>query len=297
MISIILINGPSGCGKTSLATAISSHIKTLFITKSPHSPSSSPSSLLSGVSLESPPQQQHTTHQQKEPNHTHQGGDKDGNEIPVISRIFHQDQYFIKPFLPYNKRTDDSYENDSGISWDKLTQDILNACLENENGYNCSGSHSCSRNVIIIVEGHVLSSQIISNHLDTFDNILFVSMRANKETCKYRRLNRNIHRSEKEYQELSDYYERFVWPSYLKYGYDAIGSFQKLLKKKDDGTELNCHTVNSSCSSSNTTVVCRSTNRRGKMDTIELCNEHDDKDLKKCMHVIISFLMKQKWIS
>lgn len=40
--------------------------------------------------------------------------------------LLHQDHYLTKPFIPYNEQVDDSYENHSGIDWDRLMLDIQN---------------------------------------------------------------------------------------------------------------------------------------------------------------------------
>ena len=127
--------------------------------------------------------------------------------------LLHQDNYFTKPFLPYIERKDDSYENHSGIDWDRLMTDIQ---------LHASSKHR----VVIIVEGHLLGDatakfQQFENDFDT----IAVLVTCQKDTCKRRRLERR-YRNEDEKNVLANYIDTFVWPSFLKYGVDAMHSLR-----------------------------------------------------------------------
>jgi len=183
---LCLITGPSGSGKTSIALGLEKFITDACTTTHDHSP-----------------------------NIFGSGGTK---RTAVI--LLHQDHYFIKPFLPYKKRKDDSYENNSGIDWDRLMSDIR---------YHTS-KHPAS---IIIVEGHLLgdASAMFFGNFAGCCNILAVMITCSMESCKYRRLQRRP-RSDNERNELATYIDNFVFPSFLKYGTDAMQAIRDLAVSK-----------------------------------------------------------------
>ena len=182
---LCLITGPSGSGKTSIALGLEKLVRA------------------------------YTDSVTDSPNITGSGGTK---HTAVI--LLHQDNYFVKPFLPYKQRKDDSYENNSGIDWDRLMSDI-----------HCHISkHPAS---IIIVEGHLLgdASAVFFGNFAGCCNILAVMITCSTECCKYRRLQRRP-RSDDERHELTTYIDNFVLPSFLKYGVGAMQAMRDLVVSK-----------------------------------------------------------------
>ena len=62
------------------------------------------------------------------------------------SHLFQQDHYFTKPFLPYVEREDASYEDGTGIDWEKLQRDMEASVVGKET------------KSYILVEGHMLGA-------------------------------------------------------------------------------------------------------------------------------------------
>ena len=150
--------------------------------------------------------------------------------------LFHQDHYFAKPFVPYEKRIDDSYEDDSSIDWNRLLSDIILKVSEASNSSMSSSpkqqqqqqTQSPERHqTIIIVEGHLLGRMVAQEEdemfqklINAFDTILVIMISCSKDTCKQRRLLRR-QRSTTEFNELNCYIDKYVWPSYIQYGLPA----------------------------------------------------------------------------
>ena len=166
-------------------------------------------------------------------------GDYDGSSGTGQSHqaiVIHQDNYFLKEFIPYKYRTDDSYESESVVDWNQLRKDIIRTTASVSPSF--TGHH---KKTFVIVEGHILSStSIMTNEIiNAFHNIIIVLLSSTQEICHERRLNRRNDRSTKEREELSIYFESFVWPSYLKYGKATMGSFRNwILDNKDNKDKI-----------------------------------------------------------
>jgi len=197
---LCLITGPSGSGKTSIASELEK-----LLTKNIC-----------------------TAHQENLPLSEDNSGNGDVGRTAVV--LLHQDHYFSKTFLPYNERKDDSYENNSGIDWDRLILDIQ---------WHAS-KHPAS---IIIVEGHLLgdASAMFQNIALSFDILSFLTT-CSMETCRHRRLERRF-RSDYERHELANYFNTIVWPSFLKYGVDALQALRDLAVDGLNGAELTKNTI------------------------------------------------------
>ena len=190
---------------------------------------------------------------------------------PVVPKqfvkIFHQDDYFTKPFLAYEKRVDDSYEDGSGIDWEKLyhlVQDELSR-------------ETPAANTLVIVEGHMIADTSIdrwntilrhenryncqqhkkSSPMSCCFRLLLVELKSSQEVCKQRRLNRRHDRPIEEYQILDKYFDTYVWPSYLKYGLPTINKMIQEIRsynnntiddedEKDRFTAITCHEITNS---------------------------------------------------
>ena len=140
--------------------------------------------------------------------------------------LFHQDHYFTKPFLPYNQRFNDSYENGDGIDWNRLKFDIQSFVATNASA-------------TIIVEGHMLGNAIsIFQDLFKIFNILVVLTSCSMETCRKRRLERR-HRTNQEKDDLNIYFDKYVWPSYEKYGMSAEQTLRDFVSSSSDVKEIN----------------------------------------------------------
>ena len=128
---LCLMTGPSGSGKTCSALEVK---KRLLI--------STDGSKQQGINWE------------KLPNCS-------SSQIQPITRsalsaeVIHQDHYFTKPFLSYEERIDDSYENGSGIDWDRLVADIRSEFREDCRKEGASRGNA-NGSKVLIVEGHLL---------------------------------------------------------------------------------------------------------------------------------------------
>eukprot|EP00535_Pseudo-nitzschia_heimii_P005049 CAMPEP_0197191338 /NCGR_PEP_ID=MMETSP1423-20130617/23213_1 /TAXON_ID=476441 /ORGANISM="Pseudo-nitzschia heimii, Strain UNC1101" /LENGTH=239 /DNA_ID=CAMNT_0042643945 /DNA_START=62 /DNA_END=781 /DNA_ORIENTATION=- len=170
----------------------------------------------------------------------------DGERLASVV-VVHQDSYFTKPFLPYKERKDDSYENSSGIDWDRLLADVDFRLREaTREKIDDAGIK------IVIVEGHLLgdaAAHFRRRFLMCEDvGIVTVLLEGcSRETCRLRRLERKKDRSDAERMELTSYIDAFVWPSYLKHGVHAMDTLKRELvgtettngtKKDVDGSKL-----------------------------------------------------------
>eukprot|EP00435_Cladocopium_sp_Y103_P071379 s198_g37.t1 len=128
-------------------------------------------------------------------------------EAMGCANILHQDNYFMKPFLSYKERVDDSFEGPANVDWPRLRRDVLQA-LEKESWS--------------IVEGHLVAAdEELVNQAS-----LVVLLRCPPELCKMRRLQRR-RRAPANAQELADYIDRFVSPAFLKYGQPALEALEE----------------------------------------------------------------------
>jgi uridine kinase len=113
-----------------------------------------------------------------------------------------QDEYFTQDFIDYAERQDDSFETAEHIDWVKLRADLR---------------HAMSSSPIVIVEGHHLSSSEAGlGQLVSFA----VIFEGNQGVSRSRRLSRR-ERSPKDLAVLTQYFDDYVWPAYLKYGKPA----------------------------------------------------------------------------
>lgn len=151
--------------------------------------------------------------------------------------VIHQDNYFIKPFLSYEERIDDSYENGSGIDWERLVSDVRSELGDRE----AVGSGIETGPKVLIVEGHLLGDATILFREKIFscqnNGILGVFLvGCSQASCKHRRLARKKDRSDDERKNLSKYIDAFVWPSFLAYGASAMETLrQDLDAEKTNG--------------------------------------------------------------
>jgi len=189
---LCLVTGPSGSGKSSIALELQ---KQLFVTTNTN-----------------------------------------GQQVSVVE-VIHQDHYFTKPFLPYKERVDDSFENSSGIDWDCLLADVdsklAGAASRSNEDDNCPEKKHCfnsdASTTIVIVEGHLLGdvASLFRQKFSTVSILVILLVNCSQESCKQRRLDRRKDRSEDERNELTNYIDDFVWPSFLKYGVDAMNALRQ----------------------------------------------------------------------
>lgn len=123
------------------------------------------------------------------------------------ANILHQDNYFLKPFLSYKERVDDSFEGPAHVDWPRLRRDVREALEKSDKS---------------IVEGHLVAADEELAHQAS----LVVLLRCPPELCKTRRLQCRP-REVAEAQELSDYIDRFVLPAFLKYGQPALDALEE----------------------------------------------------------------------
>ena len=127
MVSLLLITGPSGCGKSTIAKTIAQQI---YASEHNNCCASSTNTINASTAT------------------------INANEnVPERAVVIHQDDYFTKEFITYKDRTDDSYENDSGVDWGRLKKDIVQA--------SASGLNVKSK--AVVVEGHILSAFLLSS--------------------------------------------------------------------------------------------------------------------------------------
>lgn len=155
-------------------------------------------------------------------------------EIPT--KVIHQDDYFLLPFLPYSERVDLSYESDQGIDFKKIKSDVsINVnLLFNE---ACKENFQKTDEFVIIIEGHMIGAAAeMLYDANTYTqnskyikstNIITVIIDTDMETSKNRRLYRR-QRSQKELDELEHYFDTAVWPGYLKYGRPALEALKNI---------------------------------------------------------------------
>ena len=240
---LCLITGPSGSGKTSIALELQKRLLT-----------TAAAATTSASKKNTALRHRHDTEGELDHRISSSGSDEVKQDTPAVV-LLHQDNYFTKPFLPYKKRIDDSYENNSGIDWDRLMVDIqfqLQDASKNDGDGDDNGAHV----KIVIVEGHLLGDaaamfrqKFHNTSTSTDDNyycydddnddddcrssfnmnvdILAVLIECSRETCKHRRLERRQDRSDDERKELENYIDAFVWPSFLKYGVDAMDDMRR----------------------------------------------------------------------
>mmetsp|Transcript_12256 Transcript_12256/g.25861 ORF Transcript_12256/g.25861 Transcript_12256/m.25861 type:complete len:328 (-) Transcript_12256:139-1122(-) len=254
---LCLITGPSGSGKTSIALEVQKRLLA-DETKTKTKPETETETETSTMSAKS-----------------------------VV--VIHQDRYFTKPFLPYKERTDDSYENSSGIDWDRLVADIESQLKtrtitsmrdDNKNSSdsnNDTGSNdtktvttttatatATATKKIVIIEGHLLgvvaailrqrflgdksksgnanndadddNDEDVDDDDDDNDDIrvdadilAVLLVECSPETCKQRRLGRRKNRGEDETNQLAEYIDAYVWPSFLTHGVDAMENIKREL--------------------------------------------------------------------
>eukprot|EP00933_Yihiella_yeosuensis_P063079 TRINITY_DN66148_c0_g1_i1.p1 TRINITY_DN66148_c0_g1~~TRINITY_DN66148_c0_g1_i1.p1 ORF type:complete len:213 (-),score=40.42 TRINITY_DN66148_c0_g1_i1:276-914(-) len=126
------------------------------------------------------------------------------------SALIQQDHYFSRPFLPYKERSDDSFEGPAHVNWAKLRQDVKQKLAEAP---------------LVIVEGHILT---VDDELSNLSD-LCVLLQCPMQVCKARRLTRR-QRPPEELLELETYIDRFVWPSFEKYGQPALERLEENCK-------------------------------------------------------------------
>jgi SAM-dependent methyltransferase len=139
------------------------------------------------------------------------------NSLPKTSTLFQQDNYFTTPFMPYCQRSDDSHEDGSGIDWPRLVHDMEACCSDFTHDISCSLDH------VLVVEGHMLgaASDLLFGSFKGRANFLVVLIQCTQQVCKTRRLTRRG-RDKVEWEELSEYFDNFVWPSFLKVGIPVL---------------------------------------------------------------------------
>lgn len=161
---------------------------------------------------------------------------------PLSVEVIHQDHYFTKPFVSYDERVDDSYENGSGIDWERLVADVRSFFGEDcKKEAASSGNENGSK--VLIVEGHLLGDATNLFRQKIFScqhvGVLVVFLVGwSQESCKRRRLARKKDRSEDEWNKLSKYIDNFVWPSFLTYGVNAMITLRQGLENTvEDGED------------------------------------------------------------
>ncbi|CAE7592904.1 unnamed protein product [Symbiodinium microadriaticum] len=121
-------------------------------------------------------------------------------------------------------QVDDTFEGPENVDWPRLREDVMWHLQQ----------------TAVVAEGHLLAmdKELVSAAK------LCVILRCTAEVCRGRRLNRR-HRQEEELEELGDYIDKFVWPSFLQYGQPALTSLEKFcsevgkpLRVLDAGQEL-----------------------------------------------------------
>lgn len=145
--------------------------------------------------------------------------------------VIHQDHYFTKPFLPYEERVDDSYENGSGIDWERLVADVRSE-LGDECCKDATENEIEAGPKVLIVEGHLLgdATMLFREKILGCQNIGILGvflLGCSQESCKHRRLMRKKDRSDDERNKLSKYIDTFVWPSFLSYGVSAMKTLRQ----------------------------------------------------------------------
>ena len=160
----------------------------------------------------------------------------------VSTSILHQDDYFTQPFRPYEQRVDASYEDDSGIDYEKLRADIL---LQITSAARRQREATTTREYVLLVEGHLANAQKLRlhsiptatledttrHHCTTCVHVQSIALSCSMESCAQRRLHRTSNRPLAEYQALERYMEQYVWPTYLVVGLLLIHSLEAYCQK------------------------------------------------------------------
>lgn len=124
--------------------------------------------------------------------------------------VVHQDSYFTNDFIPYADRIDDSLEKPDIIDWISIRNQVSRLCLS----------------APVVVEGHVL---VCDWELLTMADILVI-VDTPKEVCRERRLSRRD-RSEKEINDLGQYFDKYVWPSFSRF---TEPNLERICKKTEN---------------------------------------------------------------
>ena len=134
------------------------------------------------------------------------------SELPAL---IHQDKYFIKPFVPYGSRVDDSLERAEGnVDFCSLFSDV---------------SDAMKGHPVVLVEGHVCHRH---PHLLSLASLVVV-LYVDSEVCKVRRLGRK-QRSAEELEDLAAYIDGFVTPFYA-----GERKFLTNFRKRDNNNDNN----------------------------------------------------------
>ena len=173
--------------------------------------------------------------------------DDETNGHHVTTCILHQDDYFTQPFIPYEERTDASYEDDSGIDYQTLRDHILFQIQQLPRQ-----EERPDTDLVILVEGHLVNAQKLRLHsiphisdndgnttIDTTCiHIQSIVLKCSQQSCTQRRLDRKSNRTQKEYQALEQYMEQYVWPTYLSVGLSSIQSLEEYCKQYNTHNEM-----------------------------------------------------------
>ncbi|CAB9507334.1 Putative methyltransferase [Seminavis robusta] len=140
-------------------------------------------------------------------------------------KLFQQDDYFTKPFLPYADRSDVSYEDGSGIDWVRLLRDMESSAIS---ARKMASSDASGSSIVLVVEGHMLgeATQLFFDSFGSRANIVLVLIQCAQHVCKARRLNRR-ERSQEEWQELSQYFDKYVSPAFQQFGIPSMESLRQ----------------------------------------------------------------------
>jgi uridine kinase/SAM-dependent methyltransferase len=151
------------------------------------------------------------------------------DSFPKTGSLFQQDNYFTAPFTPYCQRSDDSYEDGSGIDWLRLVQDMEACCADSMT----DGKSDNLLEHVVVVEGHMLgaASNLLFGSFHGKANLLVIVIQCTQHVCKTRRLTRRG-REEKEWEELNEYFDNVVWPSYLKVGIPTMDFLRHAATKR-----------------------------------------------------------------
>ena len=119
------------------------------------------------------------------------------------SIVVRQDDHFTQPFLPYEDRSDDSFEGPVHIDWPKIRAEV-EARLRFSAG-------------VVILEGHMVATDTAGLRGLASAAVVLEGSRA---LCRARRLGRRK-RSIEDRAILSKYIDEVVWPAHLRYSVPA----------------------------------------------------------------------------
>ena len=122
-------------------------------------------------------------------------------EQGIQTVIVPEDRYFIFPFNPDYRTRDPRSETPENVDWLRLCADI-ERCLDSLQGDDA----------VVLVEHFLLLAH--ASLLAKLDLALVLD--GDKLECKTRRLSRQV-RTPEQTEALSEYYDRHVWPGYLRY--------------------------------------------------------------------------------